>query len=129
MRTASVRLVLSLWMVACAPEEADALAGGDSCTVLTDGVWTLSGAAWGMGDATMTGAITMDADACSFTLNAYDMAMDDLPTGGVVNDSKVTLDGPNTDWRSCQGTASNVNTVSGECPDHGGTFSMVVTEQ
>lgn len=112
----------------CTPEPSDDLKGGDSCTELTDGVWTLSGPAWGMGDATMTGMVTMDAEKCSFTLDAYDMAMDDLPTGGVVNDTRVTLDGPNTDWRSCDGTASDPATVSGDCPDHGGTFSMVLTE-
>lgn len=100
--------------------------GGDTCTVLTDGTWTLGGAAWGMGDQTMTGTVTMDTASCTFTLDGYDMQMDDLPTGGGVDGDQVQLDGLTSYWRSCVGTATDGNDVAGTCSDDGSAFAMVV---
>jgi hypothetical protein len=122
MRSSALALLLS----ACAAGGADTepLTGGDTCTALTSGTWTFSGAAWGMGDTTMEGDVTLDAAACSFTLDHWTMAMDDLPSGGVLDGDAVQLDGLNSYWRSCTGTAADADTVSGTCSDDGADWTM-----
>jgi hypothetical protein len=105
-------------------EDSSALAGGYTCTALTTGTWTFTGAAWGMGDNSMDGNVTMDIDACTFTLGNWDMQMDDLPSGGVLDGDAVQLDGLNSYWRSCTGTATGASTVSGTCSDDGADWAM-----
>lgn len=105
-------------------DSADVLHGGDTCTVLVDGEWTMTGAAFGMGDEAMTATVTFDADACSFQLSAWSMAMDDLPSGGVLDGDAVQLDGLNSRWRSCTGTASDTMNASGTCSDDGAAWQM-----
>lgn len=122
----STPVLLALLLSACAGKGDDtaALVGGDTCTVLTSGTWTFSGTAFGMGDATMEGDVTLDAAACSFTLGNWSMAMDDLPSGGVLDGEAVQLDGLNSYWRSCTGTARSVDAASGTCSDDGGDWAM-----
>lgn len=112
-------------LVACGgPETPAPLVGGDTCTALVDGVWDLTGPAWGMGDQAMTGTVTMNVTDCTFTLDRFDMSMDDLPTGGVVDGDQVQLDGLTSKWRTCSGTAADERTVDGTCTEDGSTFSM-----
>ena len=118
-------LALLLW--ACsAGGGADSvpLTGGETCTELTSGAWTVTGAAWGMGDNPMDGDVTMDAGACTFAFSNWDMAMDDLPTGGAVDGEVVQLDGLTSYWRSCTGTATDSNNASGTCSDDGAEWVM-----
>jgi hypothetical protein len=119
---------IALWMwIACnGKPDSNPLTGGDACSALTSGTWTFSGEAWGMGDLTMDGDVTMDAAACTFTLDAWTMAMDDLPNGGAVDGDEVQLDGKNSYWRSCSGTAVDAGHVSGTCADDGTDFEMVL---
>lgn len=105
-------------------DSADVLHGGDTCTVLVDGAWTMTGAAFGMGDEAMTATVTVDADACSFQLSGWSMAMDDLPSGGVLDGDAVQLDGLNSRWRTCTGTASDTMNASGTCSDDGAAWQM-----
>lgn len=124
------RLLLGpLLLVSCtaAPPDSEAVKGGDSCTALTSGRWTVTGAAWGMGDNPMDGDVTMDATACTFTFANWDMQMDDLPSGGALDGGAVTLDGLNSYWRSCTGTATDENNASGTCSDDGRDWMMVST--
>lgn len=119
---------LALFLAACATksgEDTSPLTGGDTCTMLTDGSWTFSGAAFGMGDNTMTGDVTLDATACKFTLGNWDMQMDDLPSGGALDADAVTLDGLTSKWQSCTGTATDENTASGTCSEDGTDWMMV----
>lgn len=115
-------------LAACASgdaEDSTPLEGGDTCTALTSGTWTVTGAAWGMGDNPMDGDVTMDSSACTFTFSNWDMAMDDLPSGGAVDGDAVTLDGLNSRWQGCTGTAADENTASGTCADDGSDWVMV----
>ena len=113
-------------LAACAgSSDSTPLEGGDSCTALISGTWTFSGDAWGMGDDTMDGDITLDADACSFTIDNWSMAMDDLPTGGVLDGDAVQFDGANSYWQSCTGTATDESHASGTCSDDGADWMMV----
>ena len=119
------RLFLAGWLVAChSPEAPEPLVGGDTCVALVDGPWTLGGPAWGMGDLTMLGTVTMDTAECSFRLDDYDMAMNDLPSGGVVDEDRVQLDGLTSYWRTCVGTADEEAHVSGTCSEDGSAFEM-----
>lgn len=120
-------LCLSIF-AACSGGGSDSgtLAGGDTCVALMSGTWTFTGEAWGMGDHPMDGDVTMDADACVFTLDNWDMQMDDLPTGGAVDGDQVQLDGANSYWRSCTGTAADDRNVSGNCADDGAAFAMAM---
>ena len=115
-----------LFSAACSSGTVDssALAGGDTCTALTSDTWTVTGAAWGMGDIPMDGKVTMDAEACSFSFSGWDMQMDDLPTGGVLDGDSVQLDGLNSYWQSCTGTATDSNNAGGTCADDGDEWAM-----
>jgi hypothetical protein len=79
-----------------------------------------------MGDLTMDGDVTMAAETCTFTLDEWSMAMNDLPNGGAVDGDTVQLDGKNSYWRSCVGTATEVGAVAGSCLDDDADFEMVV---
>ncbi len=102
--------------------------GGDSCTVLESGTWTVTGAAWGMGDNPMDGDVTMNEDDCNFTFSNWDMVMDDLPSGGALDGASVVLDGLNSYWSSCTGEASDEKNVAGTCEDDGAEFVMTFKE-
>ncbi len=106
-------------------KDSSPLTGGETCTALTSGTWTVTGEAWGMADNPMDGELSMDTDGCTFTLGAWDMTMDDLPSGGVVDGDQVQLDGLNSYWRSCIGIAASEGDVSGTCEDDGAAFAMV----
>ncbi|MFZ5479276.1 MAG: hypothetical protein ACOZNI_21100 [Myxococcota bacterium] len=123
------RFTLLALLAACPGGTADSepLKGGETCTALTTGTWTFTGPAWGMGDNPMDGDVAMDAESCTFTLGEWDMVMDDLPAGGAVDGDQVTLDGLNSYWRSCLGTATET-TVSGVCEDDGLAFEMAFAE-
>lgn len=123
--------LLTLLLAGCAGSTKDSapLAGGDDCLVLLSGTWTVTGAAWGMGDNPMDGELSMEAEICTFTLGAWDMTMDDLPSGGVVDGDQVQLDGLNSYWRSCTGTAVSESYVSGTCDDDGAAFAMAARGQ
>lgn len=117
--------LLLLLSSACAGTDTpEPLVGGDTCIALTAGTWTFAGPAWGMGEYTMQGDLTLDATACTFTLTAWDMAMDDLPSGGAVDDVAVQFDGLNSYWRSCTGTATDQNHADGLCADDGAAWSI-----
>lgn len=121
-------LPVALFLAACntgGGGDSSPLQGGDTCTALTSGSWTFSGAAFGMGDNTMTGEVTLDATACTFTLGSWSMSMDDLPTGGALDVDAVQLDGLTSKWQSCTGTATDENTASGTCADDGSDWMMV----
>lgn len=125
-RTTPLLALIGLVLAACDGAKGDtgALTGGQTCTALATGTWTMTGPAWGMGDNPMDGELTMDAERCTFTLGAWDMVMDDLPTGGAVDGDQVRLDGLTSYWRSCVGTASDTDNVSGVCSDDDAAFEM-----
>jgi hypothetical protein len=106
-------------------KDSDPLTGGDDCTALETDVYVFAGPAWGMGKKTMDGTLTMDVDSCAFTFEEWSMMMDDLPSGGVVDGDQVQLDGLNSYWRSCTGTASDEQTIEGTCADDGAAFSII----
>jgi hypothetical protein len=119
-----------LALAACSAGGADdsvPLKGGDTCVALVSGTWTFAGAAFAMGSSTMTGEVHVDAAACTFTLDSWDMQMDDLPSGGVLDGDTVTLDGLTSYWRSCTGTATDDRNVSGSCSDDDSAWSMVAS--
>lgn len=110
-----------LFLVACgsSAKESPPIQGGETCTALVSGAWTFTGAAWGMADNPMDGDVTMDSTACTFTLDNWDMRMDDLPTGGALDGDQVQFDGLNSYWRSCTGTATDEQNAAGVCADDG----------
>jgi hypothetical protein len=109
--------------LACAEApERDALEGGLSCTQLVSGIWTASGDAFGMD---MQLSLEMNDESCSFTFDNWDMAMDELPTGGVIDGTRVQLDAPTDLWRSCTGNAASSVEITGNCADDGTAFSLV----
>jgi hypothetical protein len=115
-----------LLLAACeTPGDTGAPVAGDSCTALTSGRWTVTGPAWGMADNPMDGDVTMDAESCTFAFSNWDMQMDDLPSGGVLDGDAVQLDGLTDYWRSCTGTAADEGNVSGTCAEDGADFQMV----
>lgn len=116
-------------LAACTTPEDDTSSpkGGDTCTALTSGTWTFTGAAWKMGDNPMDGDITMDVDACTFTIDNWDMQMDDLPTGGVLDGDQVQLDGLNSYWQRCTGTASDETHMAGICADDGADWIITAS--
>lgn len=122
-------LCFSLVLVGCTgtgdSSSDTSLHGGDTCTVLTTGNWTLTGAAFRMGDNPMTADLTFDEDVCSFTFSQWSMSMDDLPSGGVIDGDAVQLDGLASRWRTCTGPATDENTASGTCSDDGSDWMMV----
>ena len=122
--------LLPIFLLGCAGAGADSapILGGDTCTAPTVGTWTFSGAAFGMGEETMDGDLALDSETCTFTLENWSMAMDDLPSGGALDGDAVQLDGLNSFWRTCVGTASDENTVSGTCSDDGSDWRMVVSD-
>lgn len=107
-----------------APDSAP-LEGGDTCTVLTSGTWTFSGDAWGMGDETMDGDLTLDAEACTFTLDNWSMSMNNLPTGGALDGDAVQFDGLTSKWRTCTGTATDESNASGTCSEDDTDWAIV----
>ncbi len=119
-------LVLTLVLVACGVPASDSepLVGGDTCVALTSGPWTFSGEAFGMGDATMGGDVTFDAEACTFTISNWSMTMDDLPTGGALDGDSVQLDGLSSRWRTCTGTAPDEDNASGTCSEDNTAWAM-----
>lgn len=95
--------------------------GGGDCTALADGSWTFDGAAGG--GMEMTGDVTMDADACTFTIDNWSMEMTNLPSGGSIEGDQLTLDGAEIP-DGCVGTVNADGTgVTGACAD-GSAFSM-----
>jgi hypothetical protein len=95
--------------------------GGGECTALVDGPWTFDGAAGG--GMEMTGEITMDADACKFTIGAWEMEMTNTPSGGSIEGDQLTLEGDDIP-EDCVGTVNADGTaVTGACAD-GSAFSM-----
>ena len=127
MRNVVPTLILA-YLPACSTatgEDSTPLVGGDTCTALTSGTWTVTGAAWGMGDNPMDGTVTMDSDACTFVFSEWDMQMDDLPSGGALDADAVVLDGLNSYWSRCTGSATDENTVGGTCEDDGDDWAMV----
>jgi hypothetical protein len=102
---------------------AGACAGGEeepgSCDPVKDGPWTMGGSCLGMD---MPGTLTLEEDGCSFTLGDWTMAMD-VPTGGTVSGSEVTLTG--SGWEECTGTLAG-DAIEGSCPD-GCAFTLDYT--
>jgi hypothetical protein len=95
--------------------------GGDkgepgSCEPVTAGTWTMGGSCLGM---SMPTTLSVDADGCSFTLGDWTMAMD-VPEGGTVTDSEVTLSG--SGWDDCTGTLAG-DSIEGTCAD-GCSFTL-----
>ncbi len=90
-----------------------------ACEPLTSGDWRFSGSAFGMD---MLGKLQSDAAACTFTLGDWNMEMGEMPTGGTVSGSDVTLTG-NGFWSSCAGTIVAPDQIQGDCGD-GSTFAM-----
>lgn len=105
-------------------DDSSAVKGGDSCPILGSGIWDFSGSAFGMGDATMTGEVTWNG--CTFTVADWSMAMDDLPSGGALNEDAVQLDGLNSYWRRCTGTLAESGYIAGTCSDDGADWKMEV---
>ncbi|MEQ1567040.1 MAG: hypothetical protein ABMA64_15485 [Myxococcota bacterium] len=98
--------------------DTDTDADTDTCVALQTGVWVADGPAFGMA---MTGTLTMDAAACTFTLGDWDMMMDS-PSGGSVSGDQVSFEG-SPDWATCLGTADAAGTsVTGSCDF--GTYTM-----
>ncbi len=125
-----VMMSVTLLLAACSgggdsATDDTSLHGGDTCTLLTSGNWTLTGDAFRMGDTPMTADVAFNADDCSFAFSNWSMSMDDLPAGGVVDAAAVQLDGINPRWRTCTGTATDESTASGTCSDDGTDWSMV----
>jgi hypothetical protein len=81
-----------------------------------------------MGDNPMDGDVTMNAEDCTFTLGNWDMVMDDLPSGGAVDGDQVQLDGLNSYWRSCTGTATDEANAAGTCSDDGAEWMIASSE-
>lgn len=126
-------MMLLLLALACYPvtpeDTSDDPVAGDTCTVLTTGRWTVTGAAWNMADNPMDGDLSFNAESCTFTLGNWDMQMDDLPSGGVVDDAAVQLTGANSEWDTCAGTAASETEVSGTCAADGDDFQMVLSTE
>lgn len=123
-----VIVLVTLFLAACTGKGDSAadtgLHGGDTCTTLTTANWTIYADAFNMGDEPMKADLAFDAASCSFSFSNWDMAMDDLPSGGVVDAEAVQFDGINPFWRTCTGTATDENTASGTCSDDGSAWSM-----
>lgn len=123
-----VMLSVTVFLAACtggADSGADtALHGGETCTLLTEANWTIYADAFNMGDEPMKADLAFNADDCSFAFSNWSMAMDDLPSGGVLDADAVQFDGINPFWRTCTGTATDENTASGTCSDDGSAWSM-----
>lgn len=58
------------------------------------------------------------------SLSAWDMAMDDVPSGGVLDGDAVQFDGLNSYWRSCTGTATDTGHADGTCADDGAAWAI-----
>lgn len=117
-------IVLLAVLAACTPEGGDSSGtpvGGDTCTALVSGEWAASGDALGM---PMTTTLSMDVDACTFAFSAWNMTMDDLPSGGVLDGDAVQLDGLNHYWRSCTATVDTAGAFAGTCADDGLDFAF-----
>lgn len=123
-------IFLAIPLVGCSGGGSDSdssLVGGDTCTELTSGTWTTTGAAFGMGDDNpMDGDLTMNVDECSFAFDNWSMEMDDLPSGGVIDGDAVQLDGLTSKWRTCTGTATDATTASGTCDEDGTAWEIVL---
>lgn len=122
--------VILVTLTACSTggQDSTALEGGESCTALKSARWTVTGGAWGMGDNPMDGDVSMDTSTCTFSFSNWDMQMDDLPTGGVLDGEDVQFDGLNSYWQSCTGTATDEANASGVCADDGEDWAMVATD-
>jgi hypothetical protein len=72
----------------------------------------------------MAADLAMDAEACAFSFSNFDMAMDDLPSGGVLDDDAVQLDGLTSYWRTCAGTADSSVHASGTCAEDGAAWDL-----
>ncbi len=95
--------------------------GPVSCTALEDGEWTVEGDAMGM---PMGATVTMDAEACSFTLSGWSMEMLSLPTGGSVDGTSISMEG-DAHWSSGTATLSeDGSSAEGSCDDDGTSFTM-----
>jgi hypothetical protein len=97
--------------------------GGDTCTPLEAGEWTIDGPAMGMA---MGATVEMDVEACEFTFSDWSMEMGSLPIGGALDGTALTLDG-DAHWSSCAGTvADDGASAEGVCDDDGSAFTMVL---
>ena len=94
--------------------------GGAECEALSTGRYTADGSAFGMA---MEVVVTLDEEGCGFTFSEWSMAMTDLPSGGLVAGTTVTLLG-SAAWESCTGEVDADGGVQGTCGD-GGTFGLV----
>jgi hypothetical protein len=108
-----------LALCGCPADPLPPLTGGDTCTALSDGRWVFTGPAWGMGDEPMRATVEMDEEECVFAFSSFDMAMDDLPTGGALDGADVQLDGLTSYWRTCTGTAASEHHAAGTCAEDG----------
>jgi hypothetical protein len=78
-----------------------------------------------MGDESMDGELTLDAESCTFTLHDWSMAMDDLPTGGALDGDALQFDGLTSRWRTCTGTTADEYTASGTCSEDDSAWAIV----
>lgn len=107
-----------------AVSDVDADAGTDAeppCVVLQSGTWTGSGGAFPM---TMSVQLTMNAEACSFTLR-WSMDHGANADGGTIVGDTVTLySADSTYYASCVGTADSTTHVAGVCSEDGASFDF-----
>lgn len=113
-------MFFALTVAACKGEDTDA-SDTDTDTVETDteppcsvpesGTYDASGSCFGMG---MGVDLTMDAEACTFTLSDWSMNHAGLAEGGTVTGTDVTLVGG--DFEGCEGTIDG-DTLTGTCSD------------
>lgn len=123
------RLAMLLVLTACGSADTDVLdtdtvdtdAAAPPCTALPSATYVANGACFGM---RMTVDVTMDEQACTFTLDNWSMNHGNSPTGGVVVGDEVTLAGG--DFDGCAGTIDG-DAVSGTCDD-GCAWELAVGE-
>jgi hypothetical protein len=84
------------------------------CTELATGRYDGGGSCLGM---VMQADLTFDDAACTFTIDNWSMAMGDMPDGGAVSGTDVTLTGPGIYEQGCAGTITADNTFDGTCAD------------
>jgi hypothetical protein len=82
-----------------------------SCASVPSGTVQTSGSCFGM---RMTATLTADAASCSFSLADWSMSHGNLPEGGAVTGTAVTLSGG--DFEGCTGSV-DAAAMSGICED------------
>jgi hypothetical protein len=112
-------------LAACADGPApDSLPADGGCPALGAGTWDFAGPAWGTAGGALAGDVTTAADPCAFALTGWSAPISDLPTGGRSNGDLVQLDGLDSYWRSCVGTAADAEHVAGTCTEDDAAWSM-----